>query len=70
MDINGGIDFGLHFEGAESCFLFNGFEWWTGREWSTDKALYKTVTAKDDTIKTLEDLHQWQKQYFETMKIK
>ena len=49
---------------------FNNFEWWTGREWSTDKALYKTVMAKDDTIKTLEDLHQWQKQYFETMKIK
>ena len=49
---------------------FNNFEWWTGREWSTDKELYKTIMAKDDTIKTLEDLHLWQKQYFDVMNIK
>ena len=49
---------------------FNNFEWWTGREWSTDKDLYRNIMAKDDTIKTLEDLHKWQKQYFEVMKIK
>jgi hypothetical protein len=32
-----------------------GFEWWTGEEWSTDKALYRKLIARDSQIKTIEE---------------
>ena len=35
---------------------FNGFEWWTGDEWSTDKSRYEKLCARDSTINTLQDL--------------
>jgi hypothetical protein len=35
---------------------FNGFEWWTGSEWSDDKTAYEKICARDSTINTLQDL--------------
>jgi len=35
---------------------FDGFEWWTGREWSTDKDKYNELCNRDMTINTLSDL--------------
>ena len=35
---------------------FNGFEWWTGNEWSKDKSAYEKICARDSTINTLKDL--------------
>jgi len=35
---------------------FEGFEWWTGTEWSTDKYKYLELCDRDEKIKTLEDL--------------
>jgi hypothetical protein len=29
---------------------FQGFEWWTGKEWSKDKDLYLTLCNRDDNI--------------------
>ena len=42
-----------------------GFEWWTGREWSKDLELYEYLCKKDDEIKTIDELHQHQTNYFE-----
>ena len=33
-----------------------GFEWWTGSNWSKDNQAYKRAVRKDSKIKTLEDL--------------
>lgn len=30
---------------------FHGFEWWTGTEWSKDKALYQELCMRDENIK-------------------
>jgi arginyl-tRNA--protein-N-Asp/Glu arginylyltransferase len=41
--------------GYEQCCLYksnySGFEFWTGTEWSTDIALYKTLVERDEKIK-------------------
>lgn len=41
--------------GYEHCCLYksnySGFEFWTGREWSTDIELYKTLVERDEKIK-------------------
>ena len=46
--------------GFESCCIykknFNGFEFWTGKEWSTDKEIYSTLCKQDDNINTIEEL--------------
>jgi len=34
----------------------DGFEWWTGKEWSTDKNAYIKLCERDSTIKTIKDL--------------
>ena len=44
--------------------LKKGFEWWTGREWSKDTDKYKYLCKKDDEIKTIEELHEHQMNYF------
>ena len=40
--------------GYEECSLykdqFNGFEWWTGKEWSSDKELYQSLCKRDSLI--------------------
>lgn len=39
--------------GYEKCCLykgdFYGMQWWTGNEWSEDKALYQALCARDET---------------------
>lgn len=35
---------------------YDGFEWWTGNEWSTDKNEFVRLCDRDETINTLEDL--------------
>jgi len=35
---------------------FKGFEWWDGKQWSTDIDKYVEVCHRDDSIKTLQDL--------------
>lgn len=38
--------------GYEKCCLYkadySGFEWWTGKKWSQDKELYKSLCNRDD----------------------
>jgi hypothetical protein len=33
-----------------------GFEWWTGQEWSNDIDTYIRLCSRDDSIKTLDDI--------------
>ncbi len=33
-----------------------GFEWWTGKEWSSDKEIFKDLCKNDSTIRSLNDL--------------
>ena len=33
-----------------------GFEWWTGKEWSSDKEVFKDLCKNDSTIRSLNDL--------------
>lgn len=35
---------------------FAGFEWWTGEEWSTDRAEYERLCHRDSSINTLKEL--------------
>lgn len=35
---------------------FDKFEWWTGREWNTDKKIFRTLLKNDSATNTLEDL--------------
>ena len=34
----------------------NGFQWWTGMEWSEDRDKYISLCERDDTVLTIEDL--------------
>jgi len=54
---------GYHSHGVYKS-LKKGFEWWTGREWSTDIEKYKYLCKKDDQIKTIEELQTHQLEYF------
>jgi len=51
---------------SKSCFYkskFQGFEWWTGTEWSEDVQAYQDICNRDSTINTLDDLSKliWNK---------
>jgi hypothetical protein len=35
---------------------YPGFEWWTGKEWSTDLQKYREICARDSSINTIEDI--------------
>jgi arginyl-tRNA--protein-N-Asp/Glu arginylyltransferase len=35
---------------------YPGFQWWTGTEWSTNKARYKELCSRDSNINTIQDL--------------
>jgi len=37
---------------------FDGFEWWTGSEWSTNKDVLMDYLSRDSSTKTLEDLNE------------
>ena len=43
---------------------YNGFEWWTGREWSRNKELFRDILNKDSDIESLRDLYYRQKDYY------
>ena len=36
--------------------IYHGFEWWTGKEWSSDKEVFKDLCKNDSTIRSLNDL--------------
>ena len=44
---------------------FDGFEFWTGREWCSDINLFKELCKNDSEIKTLTDLNEYQEKYFD-----
>ena len=48
---------------------YDGFEFWTGREWLTDKNMYKELCKEDDKIKNLENLNDYQEKYFKIVKL-
>jgi hypothetical protein len=43
---------------------YNGFEWWTGREWSKDKELFRSLLDKDSKVESLKDLYYRHKDYY------
>jgi arginyl-tRNA--protein-N-Asp/Glu arginylyltransferase len=43
--------------------MYQGFEWWTGSEWSKDKEAYKTLCSSDTETKTIYDLGQLEEDY-------
>jgi hypothetical protein len=48
---------------------FSGFEWWTGREWSTDTDAYTECLQRDDSVRTINDLVQEYTPYFRRLNI-
>ena len=44
--------------GAKYKAAFKGFEWWTGREWTTDRALLFDLLERDSATKSLADLNE------------
>jgi hypothetical protein len=61
-----GISYGL-----DSIYKSNkkGFQFWTGRTWSSDVNLFKFLCAKDDSLTTIEDLHDYQYEYLKLLKV-
>lgn len=55
-----GLDYLYIGEGCEVSSVYkadlNGFQWWTGSEWSIDRARYKELCIRDSTVKTIYDL--------------
>ena len=43
--------------------MYQGFEWWTGSEWSKDKEAYKTLCNSDTNTKDIYDLGQLEEEY-------
>ena len=44
--------------------MYQGFEWWTGSEWSKDKEAYKTLCSSDTTTKDIYDLGQLERSIY------
>jgi hypothetical protein len=53
------------------CSLYKkdicGFEFWTGREWTDDTALYEKMVTQETGLKTLKDLERLQDAHFENL---
>ena len=47
---------------------YNGFQWWTGREWSEDKELFRDLLNKDSKVESLKDLYYRHKDYYKEIK--
>ena len=47
---------------------FDGFEFWNGRSWLSDKTLYKKLCEHDTEVNTIQELNAYQKKYFEVIK--
>jgi hypothetical protein len=45
---------------------FQGFEWWTGSEWSTDREAYKSLCVRDSQINTLDQLTEIYKETWQS----
>ena len=43
---------------------YNGFEWWTGREWSKNKELFRSLLDKDSKVENLKDLYHRHKEFY------
>ena len=43
---------------------FDGFEFWNGRGWISNKSLYKKLCEHDTEINTLDELNIYQRKYF------
>lgn len=43
---------------------YNGFEWWTGREWSDDKLKFRNLVNEDSKVETLDDLYHRHQKYY------
>ena len=43
---------------------YDGFEFWTGREWSQDTELFECLCKNDSKIESLKDLNDYQEVYF------
>lgn len=56
---------------ADSAYksLKKGFQFWTGRYWSFDVDLFNYLCEQDDSINTLDSLHEYQYQYLRKMKV-
>jgi len=46
---------------------YDGFEFWTGREWSQDTELFECLCKNDSKIESLKDLNDYQEVYFKLM---
>ena len=46
---------------------YDGFEFWTGREWLNDKTIYKNLCNNDEHIKNFTDLNDYQEKYFQIL---
>ena len=46
---------------------YEGFECWTGREWSQDTELFECLCKNDSKIESLKDLNDYQEVYFKLM---
>ena len=44
---------------------YDGFEFWTGRDWCKDKNIYDQLCSNDSNIKNLADLNDNQQKYFD-----
>jgi hypothetical protein len=44
-----------------------GFEFWTGREWSRDKEIFKILCENDDKITSIAELHHYQYEYLKLL---
>jgi hypothetical protein len=44
---------------------YDGFEFWTGRNWCKDKEIYNQLCSNDSNIKNLADLNDNQQKYFD-----
>ena len=43
-------------ESSKYKSMIDGFEWWTGNEWSTDRSHYLELCERDKNVTTLQDL--------------
>jgi hypothetical protein len=46
-----------------------GFQFWTGRDWSSDSTIFEGLCLADDTIETIEELHEYQYSYLKKLEI-
>jgi hypothetical protein len=59
---------GLGYNGSSSYKADKkGFEFWTGRGWSSDTTIYKQLCTQDDEITDINSLHNYQYEYLKLL---